>query len=118
MIRVMIVIIIDQSLKIADLYLFVTILAFNQGIELNHGEIARLRGSVTFKELLYNFVVFKFIRGDAEDLEGLLSGHEAALDAKTFLSDLFAAFVAELLHLTLHAFLLQVASYFIHALRK
>lgn len=49
MIRVMIVIIVNKGLEITYLYLFVTILTFNQGIKLNHGEISRTRSRMTFK---------------------------------------------------------------------
>jgi hypothetical protein len=128
----MIIVIIDESLEVADLDLFLAALALHQGVQLQvhaigvvHGpinpdtirpvslwvEVAR----VALEQFLDDLVVLKLIMGYAQDLEGLLAGHESALDAQALLGHLLATLVAEFLHCWLVAFFVQVLEYLYHA---
>ena len=70
------------------------------------------------EKFLNNLIVLEVIRGDSEYLESLLLSNETTLDAQALFSDLFAAFIAEFFHLRFHTFLLEVALYLLHTLRK
>jgi hypothetical protein len=61
MIGVMIVIIIDESLEVPDLYLFIAVLALNERVKLYHWEIPSKVCSMIFKEFLDDLVTLKFI---------------------------------------------------------
>lgn len=60
------------------------------------------------QQLLNDLIALELIISDAKDFECLLSGHEAALDAKALLCNLLAALVAELLHCALVLFFLEI----------
>lgn len=53
---------------------------------------------MALEQFLDDLVVLKLIMGYAQDLEGLLAGHESALDAQALLGHLLATLVAEFLH--------------------
>ena len=70
---------------------------------------------MALEQFLDDLVVLELIMGYAQDLEGLLAGHESALYAQTLLGHLLAALVAEFLHGLLVAFFVQVLEYLYHA---
>lgn len=57
------------------------------------------------KESLEILVAVLIVLLQAKDLEGLLLGYEAALDAQTFLGDVLSAFIRELLGVCLDSLL-------------
>lgn len=52
----MIVVVIDQSLEIANLDLLVSVLALHKAIQLNHGETASHIVGMILEKLLDNFI--------------------------------------------------------------
>lgn len=113
---VMIVVVIDQSLEIANLYLLVSVMALHKAIQLNHGETASHIVGMILEKLLDNFIWLELIWSDTENLKGLLLGNESPLDAQTLLSDLFSALIAKLFHLALHSLLVEILSDLIESL--
>ena len=53
---------------------------------------------MSLEELLNELVALEFIVGNAEDLEGLLAGNKATLDAQPLLRHLLTTLVTKLLH--------------------
>jgi len=120
----MIIVVIDECLKIANLDLFLSTLTLHQWIKL---ELRERLGSVApsskgtqltikeagmcFQKLLYDLVGFEFIVGNAKYFESLLPCDEAALYSKALLRHLLAALVAELFHWGLVTLLVQVPEY-------
>ena len=112
----MIIVVVNECLEVPNLDLLVAVLALHKTVQLNHREVTSQIVGVVLKQLLDDFIGLEFVRGNPEDIEGLLLGDEATLDSQTLLSDLFSALVAELFHLTLHSLLQQVLSYLIKSL--
>jgi hypothetical protein len=81
MVRVVIVVIINQCLKVPDFNLLVAILALYQRVKLHLGEGIHSACCVIFKELLDDLVALEFIRGYAKDLESLLLSDETSFDS-------------------------------------
>lgn len=71
---------------------------------------------VSLEQPLYDLVALELIVGDAQNLEGLLAGHEAALDSQALLRHLLTALVTKLLHRRLVGLLVKVLHDLLHAL--
>ena len=70
---------------------------------------------VSLEQPLYDLVALELIVGDAENLEGLLAGHEAALDSQALLRHLLTALVTKLLHRRLIGLLVKVLHDLLHS---
>ena len=131
--RIMIIVVIDKSLEVTDLDLFLSAFTLEQRVQLEKHPVPHwwptplhqstgtepLRvevAGVPLEELLNELVALEFIVGDAEDLEGLLAGHKATLDAQALLRHLLTALVTKLLHCWLIGLLVKVLHDLLHAL--
>lgn len=95
--------VIDQSLEVSNLDHFPsTVGLFDQAIHL-----LGVFG-VLGQELLDHIAVEQLVLGEAENLERLLLGDEAALDPESFFSYLTAALICKFLHLVLVSLFIQI----------
>jgi len=131
----MIIIIVNEGLKVADLDLLLAAFALNQRVQLEEhpvtivkrwgssggrateGVSEALRVEITrmaLKKFLNDLVTLKFVIGYAKDLKGLLTCDKAALNPQTFLCYLLSALVAEFLHRWLIVLFMEILEDLLH----
>lgn len=116
----MIIVVVDECLKVANLDLFLATLAFKKRVELElwigtvlvHRVLPPIlvvhEARMRLKKPLYDLIGFEFIVSNTEDFEGLLPGDKTTLNSQTLLSHLLAALVAELFHRRFRTLLMNV----------
>ena len=109
---IMVIVVINKSLKVSDFNLFLSSFTFKKRIQLDHWVIGFSWSHVVLKKLLNGGITFKFVLGEPQNLKGLLFSHKSSLNPKSFLGYLLSTFITEFFHLELHSFFLNVLKHF------
>lgn len=110
---VMVIVVVNEGLEVPNLYLLFAALALHQRVQLDERESLRLH--VVLQQFLDDLVALQLVRGQPQNVEGLLLCNEPTLYPQPLLSHLLPALVAELFHLVFCSFLLEVLHDLFHA---